>query len=181
MPVPLRSVPHFSSIDSEYEDNLKKKEELIEEVLAYNITDNAEEALSKLKSFQRQYTEIGFVPIKQKDEIQRKFREAINDKFDQLELDDQKKNIIKFRSKVDEIVHAPKGYSRLRQDREKLINKLKQLENDIVLWENNIGFFANSKNAQSMINEVERKIEDAKKKIEDLYQKIRLIEDKLDD
>ncbi len=172
---------HFSTIDSTYEENLNKKEALIEEILSYTITDKAEEALSKLKSFQREWTEIGFVPIKKKDEIQKKFRDAINEKFDQLELDDQKKNMIKFRSKVDEMVHAPKGYSRLRQDREKLINKLKQLENDIVLWENNIGFFANSKNAQSMIHEVERKIEDAKKKIEGLHEKIRLIEDKLDD
>ncbi len=69
---------------------------------------------------------------------------------------------------------------RIRQEREKYITRLKQMESDIVLWENNIGFFARSKNAETMIREVELKIESTKKNIELLNQKISLIDD-LDD
>jgi hypothetical protein len=69
---------------------------------------------------------------------------------------------------------------RLRQEREKYITRLKQMENDIVLWENNIGFFARSKNADAMIREVELKIENTKKSIEQLNHKINMIDD-LDD
>jgi len=63
-----------------------------------------------------------------------------------------------------------------RHDREKFVNKMKQLENDIVLWENNIGFFAKSKNADSLIREVNGKIENARKAIKLLEEKMKLID-----
>jgi chaperonin cofactor prefoldin len=66
---------------------------------------------------------------------------------------------------------------RVRQEREKYIARLKQLENDSVLWENNIGFFARSRNAENMIKDVESKIESTKKSIELLNRKINMIDD----
>jgi hypothetical protein len=65
----------------------------------------------------------------------------------------------------------------MNQEREKFVAKLKQLENDIVLWENNIGFFAKSKNADTMIREVKNKISNAKRKIEVLTEKIKMIDE----
>ena len=47
---------------------------------------------------------------------------------------------------------------RLRHERERLYNKMKQLEADIALLENNIGFFSKSKNAEAMIRDVNEKI-----------------------
>ncbi|MBN1118420.1 MAG: DUF349 domain-containing protein [Bacteroidales bacterium] len=167
----------FENIDSRYEDNLKHKNELIEQIKNFELSTNIEENLKKLKEFQREWSEIGFVPIKLKDEIQEKYREAINQKFDQLKVDDSKKSVLKFRSRIESIASKPNSEKRLSMERDKCYNRLKQLENDITLWENNIGFFANSKNAESMISDVEQKIESAKQKIEDLNEKINIIDD----
>ena len=57
------------------------------------------------------------------------------------------------------------------------MNKMKQLENDLVTLDNNIGFFADSKNAESLIKDVQKKIEVTKQKIEFLKEKIRVIDD----
>ncbi len=176
-----RKSEHFENIDSKYEDNLKLKETLIQDIKAFTLSSNVEDNLEQLKDFQRRWAEIGFVPIKKKDEIQQRYREVINKKFDNLKIDESKKNIIKFKTKLDDLSGKPRSDYRLRQDREKFLNKLKQLENDIVLWENNIGFFAKSKNAEEMISDVENKINGAKKKMEELQQKIDLIDTKLDD
>jgi hypothetical protein len=172
-----RKETYFSQIDNSYEQNLKKKEKLIEKIEKLDITDNVEECLKKLKEFQREWAEIGFVPYKNKDEIQDKYRNAINKKFDELNVDENRKNILKFKTKLDNLKNKPNGNQRIRQERDKYNNKLKQLENDIVLWENNIGFFTKTKNAESMINGVESKIEDAKKRIALLKEKIRLIDE----
>lgn len=176
-----RKSKHFDNIDSKYENNLKLKEELIAEIENFKISENGEENLKKLKEFQRRWAEIGFVPIKKKDEIQQRYREAINTKFDNLNIDENKKNIIKFKTKLDDMSKKPRSDYRLRQDREKFLNRLKQLENDIVLWENNIGFFTKSKNADQMITEVENKIKGAKEKMQVLQQKIDLIDSKLEE
>jgi hypothetical protein len=133
--------------------------------------------LKQLKDFQRRWAEIGFVPIKQKDTIQEKYRELLNTKFDQLKLNEDDKALLKFRSKIENIASKPNANRRLSMERDKCFNKLKQLENDITLWENNIGFFSNSKNAESMITDVERKIKDAQNKIEILNEKLNILDE----
>lgn len=171
---------HFSEIDNSFGSNLQKKLKLISEIENFRIEENPEDGLNKLKDFQRQWSEIGFVPLKEKDEIQEKYREAINAKFDNLKIDDNQRDMLKFRNKLDSYMEKPNGIQRIRQDREKYITRLKQLESDIILWENNIGFFARSRNAEAMIKDVESKIEGTKRNIELLNRKINMIDD-LDD
>lgn len=172
-----RKAKHFSEVDTSFESNLQKKNELIQQIEAFQITENAEDCLTKLKEFQRQWTEIGFVPLKFKDEIHEKYREVINKKFDGLRIDENHRSMLKFKTKLEEYLDKPNGMQRVRQEREKCIIRLKQLENDIVLWENNIGFFAKSRNAESMIRDVEMKIEATRKSIEMLNRKISMIDD----
>lgn len=168
---------HFSGMDSEQVDNLKKKEELVEQVINFKSEGNVDENLKGLKGFQREWTEIGHVPFKKKDEIQVKFREAINKLFDELNIDEGKRNILKFRSKMSSYSESNRGQNKMRMERDKYMNKLKQLENDHVLLDNNIGFFAKSKNAESLIADIRKKIEVSKQKIEFLKQKIRVIDE----
>lgn len=168
---------HFSNIDAEQVDNLKDKEKLVEDVESFEPSDNADENLRNLKEFQRRWTEIGHVPIKKKDEIQHRFREAIDKLFDDLKLDESKRNLLKFRSKMASFSESSRGQNKMRFERDKYMSKLKQLENDLVLLDNNIGFFAKSKNAESLIEDVKQKIEQTKEKIELLKDKIRVIDE----
>ena len=135
------------------------------------------DALKILREFQRKWTEIGHVPIREKDEIQNRFRTAINKHFDTLKVDSSKRESINFRSKIANLTENQRGLSKVRQEREKYMIKLKQLENDLTLLDNNIGFFANSKNAQALIADVNQKIADTREKIEMLKEKIRIIDD----
>ncbi|MFW6309646.1 MAG: DUF349 domain-containing protein [Prolixibacteraceae bacterium] len=168
---------HFSNMDSEQGENLKKKEQLIKEIQDFKSTGDVDKNLKILKDFQRRWTETGHVPIKKKDEIQQQFRGAINKLYDDLNLDDKKRDLLKFRTKISSFSESSRGQNKMRFEREKYMNKLKQLENDLVLLDNNIGFFAKSKNAESMIKDVNRKIEATRKQIELLKDKIRVIDE----
>lgn len=168
---------HFSSVDGEQVDNLKAKEKLIEQVTNFMSSGNIDSDLKTLKSYQREWTEIGHVPIKKKDEVQNKFRETIHKHYDNLNLDDSRKNILKFRNKVSNFSETSQGQNKMRFEREKFMSKLKQMESDLVLFENNIGFFSQSKNAESLIADVNKKIDQAKEKIEFLKNKIRIIDE----
>ncbi len=168
---------YFDNIESKYEDNLKAKEELILKIKSFEPSSDVNKNLEQLKTFQREWSDIGFVPIKMKDDIQEKYRLAINEKFDQLKLDEGKKSILKFKSRVESIASKPNADKRLNMERDKCYTKLKQLETDITTWENNIGFFSNSKNAESLISDVENKIQSAKQKMEVLQEKINILDD----
>ena len=61
---------HFKSIDSEQEKNLEAKKALIEEVKQFQLVDDNEENIKKLKEFQARWNDIGFVQIKEKESVQ---------------------------------------------------------------------------------------------------------------
>ncbi len=168
---------HFNDVDSEQVDNLKLKDELIAEIKNFKSSKNVEDNLKKLKEFQRRWAEIGHVPFKKKDDVQTQFREAINKLYDDLNIEDEQRNLLKFRTKMSSFSESSRGQNKMRFERDKYMNKMKQLENDLVTLDNNIGFFADSKNAESLIKDVQKKIEVTKQKIEFLKEKIRVIDD----
>ena len=168
---------HFSDVDTEQIDNLKLKEDLIAELENFKSTGDVNENLRILKDIQRRWTEIGHVPFKKKDAIQVKFREEISKLFDQLNINEDKRNMLKFKTKMTSFSESSRGQSKMRMEREKYMAKLKQLENDLVLLDNNIGFFAKSKNADALIEDVKRKIEATRQSIISLKEKIRVIDE----
>ncbi len=171
-----RKAGFFAQLDNSYEDNLKAKVAIIEELEGFEPGTDVQAAFEKLKEIQKRWTDIGFVPFNMKDEINNRYRNALNKEFDKLKIGDEDKSILKYRTKLDNLKTNPKASRKVRNEREKFFTKIKQLENDIVLWENNIGFFAKSSNAETMIKEVEEKIENAKKLIKTLEEKVKMID-----
>lgn len=171
-----RKAQFFSNLDTSYEDNLKAKLAVIEELEKFEPGSDIQAAFERLKDLQRKWTEIGFVPFNKKDEITNRYRLALNKEFDKLKIGDEDKSILKYRTKLDNLKTNPKASRKVRNERDKFFTKIKQLESDIVLWENNIGFFAKSTNAETMIREVEDKIENAKKMIKTLEEKVKMID-----
>jgi hypothetical protein len=171
-----RKTEFFTDLDTSYEDNLKAKLAIIEELESFEPGADVQAAFERLKELQRKWTDIGFVPFNMKDEITNKYRNALNKEFDKLKIGDEDKSILKYKTKLDNLKANPKASRKVRNERDKFFTKIKQLESDIVLWENNIGFFAKSTNAETMIREVEDKIENAKKLIKTLEEKVKMID-----
>lgn len=171
-----RKAEFFANLDTSYEDNLKAKIAVIEELEKFEPGTDVQSAFERLKELQRKWTEIGFVPFNKKEEITNRYRNALNKEFDRLKIADEDKSILKYKTKLDNLKSNPKASRKVRNERDKFFTKIKQLESDIVLWENNIGFFAKSTNADTMIKEVEEKIENAKKMIKTLEEKVKMID-----
>lgn len=164
---------HFKSIDSEQEKNLEAKKALIEEVKQFQLVDDNEENIKKLKEFQARWNDIGFVPIKEKEAVQEEFRKIINTYFDKLNLDEFDKNLEKYRAKINSLDSSENKEFKIINEREKLIVKIRQLENDIHTWENNIGFIAKS---EGLIRELTSKIEKTKQRLALLQEKLKAID-----
>jgi len=173
---------HFSSIDGEQAENLRKKKALIEEVKQFSLTGDDKTDIEKLKDYQRQFTDIGHVPFKEKDAVQNEFRDLINRNFDALRVDEKRRSLMNFKNKlVNNNTGGRSSQNKMRNEREKFVTKLKQMESDLALLDNNIGFFANTKNASALIDDVNQKIANTKEKIEFLKEKIRIMDAMEDD
>ena len=164
-----RKASHFSSVGSEYESNLQKKQALLAEMKGADIKTGGFEMV---KEFQRRWSQIGFVPIKEKDALQKEYKAVVDGMFATLRSSERDRSMNRFKERVSTM----KGGNQLRSEREKLFNKVRQMEQDIALLENNIGFFSKSKNAEALIADVREKIERAKRDMAETIEKIRVID-----
>ena len=166
-----RKASHFASVDGEHEENLQKKLALLAEMAGADVKAGGYEVI---REFQRRWGEIGFVPIKQKDAIQKKYKAAMDELFNTLRGSERDRSMGRFREKVSSFKAS--GDRRLRSERERLYNKVRQLEQEIGLLENNIGFFAKSKNAEALVADVRAKIERAREEMASTIEKVKLID-----
>ena len=115
--------------------------------------------LDAMQDFQKRWQEIGFVPFKEKDNISQAYKTALGEKFP----------------------NNGRGARRGRSGRaplsekDRLIQKYNQLEQDIVTYENNIGFFSMSKNAEPLIRQMQERIASAKEELNALAEQIRVL------
>lgn len=144
---------------NDYYGNLKAKQRLIAEINAYELSGDAEADAEAGGKFSERWQAIGFVPFKEKDKVAQAYREAM----------------AKF--------NAGRGASRRQRpertpmtEKERLVKKYNQLEQDIVTYENNLGFFARSKNAEPLIRQMEERIAKAKEELRSLEAEIRSME-----
>ena len=149
--------------ENDYYGNLKAKKRLIEELRAYELSQDETVNAEQMRSFNERWQAIGHVPFKEKDAIIAEFKEAMQEKFPLFAS--------RQRSGQTRQASAPKS------PKDVLIAKYNALQQDITTYENNIGFFAASKNSAPLIQQMQQKIDDAKEELKKLEERIRNEED----
>ncbi len=141
------------------------------------LTDSNDENIKIIRGFQKEWSAIGHVPFKKKDSIQDAFRKAIDGLYDKMNLDLDNKELQKIKDKINTHLDNQNSEDKIIIERNKIINKIRQLESDIALWENNIGFFSlsSSKNFK-ILDDVKRKIKKSKQHLNLLNEKLKTID-----
>lgn len=161
--------------EKQQKENLSQKQDIIKQIEDFEVTEN-ENALKDLQKLQTDFHAIGYVPIEEKEVVSKTFDKAIRGKLEQLEITEEEMQLQHFMGKYTAMVQEPDGENRIVKERLHIANKVKQIENNIVVWGNNIGFFSNSSNAEKLITEVEQNIADAKEELKAHYQKLRFLD-----
>jgi hypothetical protein len=165
----------FSNIQASEEENLNKKLELIRRVKEFQFGDDKSQNLENLKNFQREWTEIGHIPIKEKDRIQNEFRTIVNEHLDRLKISEVEIVTVNFQNKFENLKNDPQSRRLIGREKEILIAKIGKHKEDINLWENNIGFLAESKNAAILKEEFMKKINKAKSELKVMEAKLKIL------
>jgi hypothetical protein len=166
---------HFSEQDKALAGNLTAKNELIETIKSTVLPEDKKEALALLRDFAAAFNAIGFVPMKEKDNVFQAYREALNGHYEKLKLEGAEQDRMIFQAKMDTMKASPNADKAMAREKADLNEKMNQLKADILQYENNLGFFAKSKGADALLKEVENKIAAAHRKIEDIKNKIKLL------
>ena len=166
---------HFEEKDKAYEENLKTKEAIIEEIKAYKPEGDKKAILSNLKAFAQRFNEAGMVPMKKKDSIYKAFKTALDSHYAALDLNKDEKENAFFQAKVETLKASPDSRRQLGDLKMQIRKDIDRLKKEIIQFENNLGFFANSKGADALRKDVEKKIDRTHKEIETLKNKLKQI------
>lgn len=164
----------FATIDDRQADNLKKKEGLIKEIEAYQLSGEQIADLEALKNFSQQFNAIDHVPFKDKDRIHQAYTAALDEKYKGLKMDRRQREAEQFKVKIESLKDGDAERMLDRETRQ-IRDRMAKLKAEVIQLENNLGFFANSKGADALKKDVEQKIERARQEIEGLEVKLRMV------
>lgn len=164
---------YFKDIRSTESENLTKKNAIIDEMKAYQFGDNKDENLAAIKDFQRRWSEIGHVPMKEKDHVQKEYRSLLDGIFEKLKISAREAEETSYRERINNF----SGNAKRFMDNEKatILDKIEKFRADLKLWENNLGFLANSKQADLLKQEFEKKMQNTRQQIALLEAKLRIL------
>lgn len=161
--------------------NLEAKKALIEEMKNYQYVDNKEKNLEAIRQFQRRFLEIGPIPINEKDNILKEYRDILDQLLSKFQISQKEKTNIFIDQQYQQLAQTENGKEKIRQELFKINNKIRKVETDLNLWENNIEFFAKSKNAEIVTREFKQKIEHARSELTLLKEKQKMLKELLFD
>ncbi|MEI6885786.1 MAG: DUF349 domain-containing protein [Bacteroidota bacterium] len=166
---------YFSNVQSHEEENLAKKNDLLTRLKEHQFGEDKNANLEVLKNFQREWTEIGHIPIKEKDRLQNEFRALVNEHLDRLKISEIEISTMNYQNKMEHLKSDPNARRMIGREKELLVNKISKMKEDVNLWENNIGFLAKSKNAAILREEFEKKINKTKSELKVLEAKLKIL------
>ena len=144
--------------ENDFYGNFKAKQRLIEEIRAYELKGDDSDAAA-MQEFQKKWNEIGFVPFKEKDKVAQAYKDAM----------------ARFPSPNRGGNRRGRGGKPQLSEKERLIQKYNQLEQDVVTYENNIGFFSMSKNSEPLIRQMQERIAQVKEELKSIASQIQAL------
>ncbi|MFY0654734.1 MAG: DUF349 domain-containing protein, partial [Cyclobacteriaceae bacterium] len=165
---------HNKGLDSEYSENLKKKEDIIAKM--EKIATSGDINMEEVYGLQDEFNAIGFVPRKSIRDIQKRYQNTLDKLVNNAKnLDDESKSEFKSLINIHDLKSGPNADQKLNRKEHGLRRKITSLESDISTWKNNLGFFASSKNADELLKDFEAKIKSAEQELASLKEELKLV------
>ena len=157
------------------QDNLKQKRAIIESIAAIDATAPENEQTKQLNQLIQQWNSVGHVPFKEKDNLYKEYKNAINALYERLQINANERKLASFRSNI------AKGGNSLQRERERLIRQYEGLKAEIATYNNNLGFLSTSnKKGESLVDVMRQKMEKLKNDADVVLKKIHLIEEEME-
>ena len=160
------------SAEKDRAHNLDLKLALVQRINELEISDRSE-ALKSLRSLAAEFSEIGQVPLANKDEIYTAYKGALDAKYGSLAVSAKEKEDMAFTAKIDSIQASPERNKLLQKERFDIRKQIERIEQEANRMETNLSFFARSKGADSLRSEVENKIKDMQQQVAKLKARLK--------
>ncbi len=152
-----RKRQHMKEVRKQEKENLKKKLELIEEIKNLQLSDNQEENIKLLEDIEKRWAQIGFVPYKDKDRINKLYRQVLDEKFSKVNLDQESRLKLRFEQRLKSILASDNPKPALAQEIEYYRGLLNKIKADAIKLEENLEMFKDT--PEEMLKDFHERLE----------------------
>lgn len=170
-----RKEGHFKEKNDAENENLKAKQAIIEKVNKLKELSEAGEALQQLRNIQKEWNAIGFVPQKNKNQINKQYSDLVEFVYNKFNVSVEEMKQSRQKEHYETIAGMPDASDRLWKEEKRVADRIKTLNSEIETLNNNIEFFASSKGAEKLKLQVQEKIDALSSQISKLKEEIKVI------
>lgn len=170
----------FKEVKEERKDNLKEKEDILDQLKALKNHEDPIEAVNIAKPLQEEFKKAGYVPIKHKNRMWKEYRETCDVIYDRFRAAKSaakvvgKENIDNF--STDDIADIRNK----KKEAEKLRKQINHLSKDLIQMKESLSYFKPSGSGSSLLDDVKKKIDKAESEIEEKEEKLQQLEVEID-
>ena len=152
-------------------ENLKKKETSLEKLRVFEISDNREKDLAKIKEFIEEWKTAGRVPFNKKS-INQKFNKIIDAIFRKLDVSRQESELLKYGNKIQQLAKEDNERA-ISNERTFIRRKIEDSKNEIRQLETNLQFFSNASEDNPLVKDVVKRVENHKEALTTWKEKLK--------
>jgi len=165
----------FKARQSAEKENLKIKTGIVEALEALAAEESNDDVFARLKALQNQWMQTGFVPMSQKEALQKRFQKISDELYGRFRKnrDEVKQSLMK--EHFETMAGSPDGANRLKFEERRIRDRITALRGELSTMENNMAFFSRSKGADSFLKQFEEKKLQLEQQIKRLEQELKTI------
>lgn len=166
----------FSGKKAEESANLKAKKEIVAKLKEISEDEDRNDVIDIIRELQSEWLNIGHVPFKDKDDINKAYRDELDRLFNAFDIKESRQRVRRYESELKKFAGEE---GRMNRERDKLSRALEARLAEAKTIENNLGFFKNVKSnaGNSMIKDMEKKIQKLKAEADEIKEKIALLDE----
>lgn len=174
---------HFKEVKEQRRENLEEKQQILEKLHELGRHEDPVKAVDIAKKLQEKFKNAGYVPIKHKNKMWKKYREAcdvIYDRFRAAKSGDKfDQELAKAHLDTDERHQIQK----LRKEFKKVEKEARALKEEVLNFKEKKTYFntSGSSGGNSLLDQVEEKIQKAEAKLKRKQQKMDALTQEMDD
>ncbi len=172
---------HFKEVKEQRKENLEKKKEILDKLHELGRHDDPIKAVDIAKGLQEEFKNAGYVPIKHKNKMWKKYREACDVIYDRFRAAKSGDKFDQELAKADLDTDDRHQIQKLRKEFKKVEKEARALKEEVLNFKEKKTYFNTSSGGNSLLDQVEEKIQKAEAKLNKKEQRMDALTQEMDD
>lgn len=172
---------HFKEVKEQRKEHLEEKKEILEKLRELGRHSDPIKAVDIAKGLQEKFKNVGYVPIKHKNKMWKKYREACDVIYDRFRAAKSGDKFDQELAKADLDTDDRHQIQKLRKEFKKVEKEARALKEEVLNFKEKKTYFNPSGGGNSLLDQVEEKIQKAEAKLKKKQQKMDALTQEMDD